>query len=566
MKTIKLILGGLITIAIFVCLFLFNIFGRNIFIPVILKAQSQWKLQFENEEFDFPLYVYIAEYDPQKDKILINEKTCFYINDHNFNLNELNREHYRYNAIEYDSYLNYGDDALPCFFYIFASDKIDVDKDGFANVIKPTISYVRAMKNVLSVPIPKMELGGTIKYGQLTFKEENIKDNIAPVIEGHNGYITTDVTSPITTEEIKSLLTAKDKIDGDLTNKIIIEENNYEENMFKIGTYDILFSVTDNSGNKTTLKIYIDVLDITSPIITGPNQLITYISNPLNLDDIKQNYTVNDEYDGDVTKNIEIIGSTYETADKTKTGTYEIIIKANDNSNNITTKKIKISILDDIKPLISGDSIYTKSHDAILTIDDIMKNLYANDNIEGEITNKIYVVEDNYTMYSSQLGTYTILFKVNDNSKNISNTFVVTINVKDLSSPIFYVDETVISIHSFDELKKEKIENYLIKKSKINLNYKYNLEIIEDEYSQSNKKPGVYKCKVLIEYENAIKEEILLSIFVNDNHNDYTYQSLSSNNFISFLSNIWNSISSFFLSCWNFILSYIINPIFSIFN
>ena len=75
MKTVKLILGGLITIAIFVCLFLFNIFGRNIFIPVILKAQSQWKLQFENEEFDLPLYVYIAEYDPQKDKILINEKT-----------------------------------------------------------------------------------------------------------------------------------------------------------------------------------------------------------------------------------------------------------------------------------------------------------------------------------------------------------------------------------------------------------------------------------------------------------------------------------------------------------
>lgn len=568
MKKIKLILSGLGIIIIFLSFFLLNIYDKSVFMPLILNAEEVMVLSFENEVFKLPIYVQIAGYDYQADKVYIEKNGTFLIEDSNFDLTYLNKITQRYNEIEQDSFHNHGHEALPSTFFILATEPFVGDKNGFIDKT-PTISGMRSLDNVVSLPIPETEIWGKISYGTFSFKKVDITDTMSPVIEGYDGTITTDVHSPITLDEIKGYLRAKDEIDGDLTKKITIEYDGYSDNKEIIGTYSIVFSVKDQSGNKAELTIYVEVLDLDSPIINGPETIDTYISNPLSTDEILQQYTSTDRYDGNITDNIKIIRNTFETIDKNKPSKSEIILKVEDSSGNKTTKKIVINLIDDVKPLISGDATYTKCYDVTLTIDQILSNLTAYDNVDGNISDKILVLEDNYSENPTKLGTYTISTCVKDEANNTSNIFVITVNIKDLNNPIFYVDETIISVHTFDNLTIDMVENYLLQKGKINRNYKYNLEIVTNEYEVNKTIPGIYKYVVNVEYENKAKETIALSIFVNDNYKEFVYDNYTTDFFSSisiFFTNAWNSLTSFLSSCWIFLLDNIFLPIASLFN
>ena len=105
-------------------------------------------------------------------------------------------------------------------------------------------------------------------------------DNKVPVFNGFEGIMTTDVDNPISMDNIKKLIKAVDEVDGDLTNRIVIESDSYSDNSYKVGTYPIIFSVTDNSGNKATITINILVVDTICPVITGSSTFNINISNP----------------------------------------------------------------------------------------------------------------------------------------------------------------------------------------------------------------------------------------------------------------------------------------------
>ena len=56
---------------------------------------------------------------------------------------------------------------------------------------------------------------------------------------------------PIGTENIQDSATATDNIDGDITDKILVEGNVDTNN---IGTYELIYRVSDNAGNKNEKK------------------------------------------------------------------------------------------------------------------------------------------------------------------------------------------------------------------------------------------------------------------------------------------------------------------------
>lgn len=534
----------------------------NFSLPLIMsKASSTYSLKAADKYYDLPVYIHYCYYDYQNDIAYIAPNNDYYIENENFNLNEINENLDCY--VEQDTYDIYGDDGLPYSFYVISNKNLrnNGNKNENYTLSGKTISSILQIDGVLGIPLTNDN--SNLKPFEIV---TNQIDNKVPVINGFEGVLNVNVDEPITITEIKKLIKAIDEVDGDLTNEIIVESDQYSQNMKTLGTYPIVFSVTDKSGNKATLTINIKVTDVTCPVFEGPEKIDTEISDPISNSKILEQYKATDNYDGIISDKITFYKNNYESADKTKVGSYEIILSIKDTSNNVTYKTIKINILDNIKPLISGPSEYIKDYNSPLTLSTIMEGLNALDNIDGDLSNNISIVEDKYTGNESKLGTYKITFNVEDKSGNISNNFIVTIKVEDNQEPIFYISNIIISTHAFENLSLDNIESYLIQSSLINKYEGYNLKIIENDYDKNKRVPGTYKMVVKVKYDNGKEEDINLSIFVNDNDHDLSNVNTSSNNNSSFLKAIWDAISLFFINTWNWFMNVIVNPIIKLFR
>lgn len=557
MKIFKVVISSIAVALLFLTLLAVNVLSApgNKSNVLLLKAAEDYYLRIEKEKYELPLYLYHCHYDYQSDKTTLyrgSGENQYYIDSNEFDLSTISTgvcDGY----IEQDSWYLYGDDALPTDFFLIMNQKIDSFLTS-GLYLPSTISGIKEHLGdaFLGLPIPDQENG----YEEFSFVTKY--DNKEPVINGYTGTIISNVDSPITLDNIKTLLNAEDEVDGDLTDKIIIDEDNYSGKEKVLGEHSITFSVTDNSNNTATLTIVVAVVDVTSPIIEGPNKLTSNISSPLTMDEILEQISASDNYDGDLTDKIDIKSNTYESLDKTKLGNATIEFSVTDSSDNSTTHTLTITMADDIKPLISGDSNYVKNYDSELTLENILENVVANDNIDGDLKEDINIVNDDYSGNEGKIGTYSITLDVEDSSGNISNQFVIQIEIIDEIEPVFYVDKTVISTHTFQELSLDEIENYLRQTSKLKTDLSYEVEIIEDNYATNKNNPGLYNMKLRVKYEDNSTEEIELAVFVNDNKNDFSLPGNQTINLslwdriLGFFNSVWVQICSFFTNTWKF--------------
>ena len=363
----KIILSSLLVVTAFLGFILIS-FLTNFSVPLILsKASSNYVLKAGGKYYSLPVYIHYCIYDYQEDKVLLmeneNGNNDYYIQNEKFDMNKIRNGYECY--VEQDSYFLHEEDGLPYCFYIISSKNLRGDNSLYNRIVLEgnTISSILEMDGVLGIPLT--ENGEDLDPFRIVTAE---KDNKVPVFNGFEGIMTTDVDNPISMDNIKKLIKAVDEVDGDLTNRIVIESDSYSDNSYKVGTYPIIFSVTDNSGNKATITINIQVVDTICPVITGSSTFTINISNPLTTEEILSHYSAEDNYDGNITSSIQIYENSYENADKTKPGDYEITIYAKDSSYNSTFKTIYISLIDDIKHLISGPSEYVKDYDNPLNL------------------------------------------------------------------------------------------------------------------------------------------------------------------------------------------------------
>lgn len=562
----KFILCSLLVVTAFLG-FIFATLLTNFSIPLIMsKASSTYYFKAGGTYYSLPVYVHYCIYDYQTDEAILldneNGNNDYFIQNEKFDVNKIKNGYECY--VEQDSYNLHLEDGLPYCFYIISSKNLRGNNPLYERIVLEgnSISSILEMDGVLGIPLT--ENGQDLEPFKIVMAE---KDTKVPVFNGFEGIMTTEVDNPIELEDIKKLINAVDEVDGDLTSRIIIESDNYSDNSYKVGTYPIVFSVTDNSGNKASITINIQVVDSICPVITGSSTVTINISNPLTTEEILSHYSAEDNYDGNITNSIKIYEDNYENADKTKPGNYEITIYSKDSSYNTTFKTIYITLIDDIKPLISGPSEYIKDYNNPLTMETIMESLTANDNVDGDISDSISIIEDKYSGNESKIGTYKITFNVEDEAGNISNNFIVSIKVEDNKEPVFYINNIIISTHAFENLSLEKIENYLIQTSMIHKYDNYEIEIIENEYEKNKRIPGTYKMLVKVKYSNGSEEKINLSIFVNDNdHNISNEVNNKISIYFPYLRNIWNNIVTFFNSAWTWFLNTIINPIIKFFK
>lgn len=146
--------------------------------------------------------------------------------------------------------------------------------------------------------------------------------------------ITNNIINVNSTDEINYTATFKNK---DVTNKVKYTNNINKE---KLGKYKITFTYKENN-KEYKVKKQIEVKDIEKPTITltNGNKIIV----PINTKYTDPGYTVTDNYDKLLTKDVKVTGN----VDTKKEGTYKINYSVTDKSNNTQTITRTVIVIKD---------------------------------------------------------------------------------------------------------------------------------------------------------------------------------------------------------------------------
>lgn len=338
-----------------------------------------------------------------------------------------------------------------------------------------------------------------------------IIDEEPPYFNGYKEYYKTNIDNPINLNILLATISAYDKRDGNITNKITIEYSDYENNLKKAGTYSTILSVIDNANNKTSITFYIEIIDSTPPTITGINTYTSHLSSPLKIEEIKNNLKATDNTQIDLTSQIYTCEDYY-SQNKNLTGIYNIFFCVYDKANNLSSPyEVKIEVKDDIAPVIEGLNYYTSKLSSPITVKEISYSLTAIDN-GIDVSNSIFISNDYYTNYQNTLGEKNIYFQAMDTANNISKPFKVTINLIDDIPPQIFGLNTYTSYLS-SPLSLTYLKQQLTVLDNFEGNISNNLEIIEDSYSNNINKKGTYSITLkALDSSNNISETFKINI------------------------------------------------------
>lgn len=222
-------------------------------------------------------------------------------------------------------------------------------------------------------------------------------------------------------------VSATDTEDGNITSSIKVEQNNVDVN--KVGTYQVVYKVTDSANDSTTKTITVTVTENKKPEITASDITTTLGKTKPNLLD---GVTAIDVEDGDLTKEV--------TADDSKVsydkvGEYPITYTVKDKFGNVTTKEVKLIIKDNLEPVIYASN-------KTITIGSEFKEkdgITAIDEEDGDITKNIKVIEN--TVNTEKIGAYQVTYQVIDNNNHtVEKTIKVEVVNKIQKEGTFYFD------------------------------------------------------------------------------------------------------------------------------
>jgi 5-hydroxyisourate hydrolase-like protein (transthyretin family) len=289
-----------------------------------------------------------------------------------------------------------------------------------------------------------------------------------PLMEG--GTYVADVDNPKTIAQIRTEinLQAIDAHDGNITHLIQVYEDNYTGNESTIGIYDVVFYVEDSGGNGVYATIVIVVLDVTAPTVPGTQSVSRRYNQVFDYEAYIEGLTITDNYDDYEDLIITIDSNTY-TGNESTVGSYQIVYRVEDLSENYTTGIINITVFDDIAPVISGPSTLSRSQSQTLTINQIVAQYTASDAHDGNITGSIYVHYNGYSNHSAP-GTYTVILRVADASGNIGSK-TISVTISDEIPPVFYVENNgkIIHVSALMTLSESNIVQILVARGFINL-------------------------------------------------------------------------------------------------
>lgn len=176
--------------------------------------------------------------------------------------------------------------------------------------------------------IGKYTIIANVRFLFFDIKKEfiiNIVDNEKPIIE-----LTGENPSLICSGKkyIEEGYIVKDNYDGDITKEVIITE--FDDS--------IVYSIKDSSGNENKLerKLIIGDNEIPSIILNGDSIINLYLGNKY----YEPGYSANDNCDGDITNNVNVVSS----VNTSKIGSYTIKYEITDSSGNYNSIERTINV------------------------------------------------------------------------------------------------------------------------------------------------------------------------------------------------------------------------------
>ncbi|WP_268627523.1 glycosyl hydrolase family 18 protein [Paenibacillus alvei] len=152
-------------------------------------------------------------------------------------------------------------------------------------------------------------------------------------------------------------VTATDKKDGDLTNRIVIEG---AVDSSTPGTYKLVYTVENSQGQQAVVERTITVAEKINhkPVIHGAADKTILVGEHF---DPKLGVTATDEEDGDLSDRIVIEG----TVDSSTPGTYELVYTVEDNQGLLASAERKITVIDGLADTYDPTKIYYEGDSVI---------------------------------------------------------------------------------------------------------------------------------------------------------------------------------------------------------
>lgn len=282
---------------------------------------------------------------------------------------------------------------------------------------------------------------GNISSAQLDLSDVNtLKSGV------YNGYITNKTqkltfnvevidTTPPTADKIEGLLFLTNEIikaESLVTNledyskiSIIFADGKESHSYSKGGAINETVILTDESGNENKISVNFMVIeDVTKPVLKGIKNITAYIGDDI---DYFEGITAVDDRDGDISNIIEI---NMNDINLNTPGKYSILYLVKDSAGNETTKKVKITLLEDKSPILKGvanKTVYI--NDKV----DFLKGVTAADDRDGDLTSKIKIDTSNVNINAA--GIYKVIYSVTDSTKHKTiNSITVTVKKKETGS------------------------------------------------------------------------------------------------------------------------------------
>ncbi|MCG2354452.1 putative Ig domain-containing protein, partial [Staphylococcus epidermidis] len=234
------------------------------------------------------------------------------------------------------------------------------------------------------------------------------------------------------------------KVDG-LPDGVTFDEatNTISGTPSEVGSYTVIVTTTDESGNSETTTFTIDVEDTTKPTvedIADQTQEVNTEITPITIEsEDNSGQAVTNKVDGLPN------GVTFDEATNTISGTpsevgsYTVTVTTTDESGNATETTFTIDIEDTTKPTV--ENIADQTQEVNTEIEPI--TIESEDNSGQAVTNKVDGLPNGVTFDEttntisgtpSEVGSYTVSVTTTDESGNVTET-TFTINVEDTTKP-----------------------------------------------------------------------------------------------------------------------------------
>lgn len=189
--------------------------------------------------------------------------------------------------------------------------------------------------------------------------------------------------------------------------------------------------------------------------------------------------------------------------------------------------------------MFSGTTTITKPSNSILAVSEIQAQLTAHDAIEGNKTGQITILSDGYTGKGNVVGSYEIVFQVQD-SKGNKSTHMVTVNVVDNIAPVIYIKDGVSVILKANEvLTRDQIISILQVTGQVqNVTQATQFSFLVDEYQGNESTPGVYMLSVRATSVNGNQSvhNMMINVLDADTEDDVTVEPVK----LQWYEHIWN--------------------------